>query len=135
MYSPYERTQLKSLAEAFPKYRAAIERIISRLVDLLPITRDNYYHPAQQGSWSIKSVLPALFGNDDAELSYEKLDAAGAVANGGAAQSAYMEAIDTATSLERKADLHAQLLAYCKLDTYAMVRLWQVFAGQAQLKL
>jgi hypothetical protein len=135
MYSPYERTQLRSLAEAVPKHRAAIERIISRLVDLLPITRDNYYHPAQQGSWSIKSVLPALFGNDDPELSYEKLDAVGAVSNGGAAQSAYLEAIDPATSHERKAALHAQLLAYCKLDTYAMVRLWQVFSDHAELKL
>ena len=135
MYSPYERTQLRSLADAVPKHRAAIERIISRLVDLLPITRDNYYHPAQQGSWSIKSVLPALFGNDDAALSYEKLDEAGAVANGGAAQAAYLEAIDPATIPERKADLHAQLLAYCKLDTYAMVRLWQVFAGRTELKL
>ena len=135
MYSPYERTQLRNLAEAFPKHRAAIERIIKRLVDLLPIARDNYYHPLQQGSWSIKSVLPAMFGNDDAELSYEKLDATGAVSNGGAAVSAYIEAIDPSTSPERKADLHAQLLAYCKLDTYAMVRLWQNFVEYANLKL
>ena len=135
MYSSYERTQLRSLAEALPKHRAAILRIINRLVDLLPIVRDNYYHPAQQGSWSIKSVLPALFGNDDQDLSYEKLEEEGAVANGGAAQAAYMEAIDPATSNERKDELHRQLLVYCKLDTYAMVRLWQYFVEMSALKL
>ena len=76
-----------------------------------------------------------MFGYDDAELSYEKLDSTGAVSNGGAAVSAYIEAIDPSTSPERKADLHAQLLAYCKLDTYAMVRLWQNFVEYANLKL
>jgi len=31
-----------------------------RLVDLLPVAKGHYYHPSQQGSWSIKKVLPAL---------------------------------------------------------------------------
>jgi hypothetical protein len=125
MYSPYERTQLKSLAQAVPQHRAALERIMGRLVDLLSTVRDNYYHPAQRGSWSIKSVLPAMFGEDDPELSYAQLDLAGKVANGGDAQTAYLEAIDSATTPERKAAIHAELLAYCKLDTLAMVRVWE----------
>jgi Domain of unknown function(DUF2779) len=125
MYSPFERTQLKSLADAVPQHRAALERIMARLVDLLPTVRDNYYHPAQEGSWSIKSVLPAMFGTNDPELSYESLGVAGKVANGGDAQAAYLEAIDPTTSPERKAAIHAELLAYCKLDTLAMVRVWE----------
>jgi Domain of unknown function(DUF2779) len=129
MYSPYERTQLKSLAKAVPQHRAALERIMARLVDLLPTVRDNYYHPAQQGSWSIKNVYPAmcpaLLNGGDEMSSYESLGEAGQVANGGDAQAAYLEAIDPATSPERKAAIHAELLTYCKLDTLAMVRVWE----------
>ena len=46
-----------------------------------------------------------------------------------------MEAIHPDTSAERKQQIEQQLLAYCKLDTYAMVRLWQVFAGRTDLSL
>ena len=55
--------------------------------------------------------------------------------NGGDAMSAFSEAIDPSTSADRKEQLREQLLAYCCLDTYAMVRLWQVFAGQCHLQL
>ena len=48
---------------------------------------------------------------------------------------AYLEAIAPATDPERKAVLERQLLGYCRLDTYAMVRLWQVFAGRDDLRL
>jgi hypothetical protein len=33
------------------------------------------------------------------------------------------------TSQTRKAEIEQQLLAYCALDTYAMVRLWAAFSG------
>jgi hypothetical protein len=33
---------------------------MNRDVDLLPVARERYYHPSQQGSWSIKKVLPAM---------------------------------------------------------------------------
>jgi hypothetical protein len=39
------------------------------------------------------------------------------------------------TDPAQKAQLRAQLLAYCQLDTHAMVRLWQVFAGRTDLSL
>jgi len=93
-----------------------------RIVDLLPVAREHYYHPSQQGSWSIKAVLPALCP----ELQYDVLDG---VKNGGLAMEAFEEAIAPQTSQPRKADLEKQLLAYCELDTYALVRLWSVFTG------
>lgn len=46
------------------------------------------------------------------------------------AMTAFLEAINPATSPNRRNELEAQLLEYCKLDTYAMVRIWQVFAGR-----
>ena len=51
--------------------------------------------------------------------------------DGGAAQQAYLEAIAPATPAARKAELERQLLAYCHLDTWAMVRLWAAFTNNA----
>ncbi len=124
----FEGGRIADLAERFPHLAPMLEAITERLVDLLPIARAHYYHPGQKGSWSIKYVLPAVAP----DLSYDKLDG---VKDGGMAMIAYLEAIDAATTSERKAEIRRQLLEYCKLDTYAMVRLWQVFAGRADLKL
>ncbi len=66
------------------------------------------------------------------ELRYDALDG---VQDGGMAMQAFLEAIHPDTPTERKNQIKQQLLTYCKLDTYAMVRLWQAFAGRTDLKL
>ena len=124
----FERSRINELAARFAHCSAQLLAISARLVDLLPIARQHYYHPSQQGSWSIKSVLPAAVP----ELSYQALEG---VQDGGMAMEAFQEAIHPTTTVERKAKIREQLLAYCKLDTYAMVRLWQVFAGRTDLRL
>lgn len=124
----FEKSRLGELGERFPAMRNALTAIADRLVDLLPVARDHYYHVDQKGSWSIKAVLPAVVP----DLTYESLEE---VQDGGLAMSAFTEAIDPATTAERKARLEVSLLDYCKLDTYAMVRIWQVFAGRKDLKL
>lgn len=123
----FEGARIKELAERFPELASELLAIKERLVDLHPITKANYYHPSQQGSWSIKAVLPAVAP----DLSYENLDG---VQNGGMAMEAYMEAIHPDTSPERKAEINEQLLAYCGLDTFAMVRLWQFLAGRNDIQ-
>ncbi len=95
-------------------------RINHRIVDLQPITQNRYYHTAQQGSWSIKKVLPALVP----ELNYADLDG---IEDGNMAMLAYQEAIATDTTVDRKDVIRKQLLDYCKLDTYSMVCIWQMF--------
>ncbi len=124
----FETSRMSELATRYPHLSAALLAINARVVDLLPIARDRYYHPSQQGSWSIKKVLPAVVP----ELRYDALDG---VQDGGGAMEAFLEAIHPDTQAERKSQIEQQLLAYCKLDTYAMVRLWQVFAGRTELKL
>ena len=94
---------------------------------MLPVARDRYYHPSQQGSWSIKKVLPAI----TPELKYGDLDG---VQDGGMAMDAFLEAIAKKTTAARKAQIEKQLLDYCGLDTYAMVRLWQFFSGRTDLR-
>lgn len=119
----FERSRIRDLAERLPHLRTDLLSINERIVDLLPVAREHYYHPSQHGSWSIKAVLPAMFPNDPA-LSYQALDG---VQDGGGAQTAYLEAIHPKTPPGRKAQLQQQLLAYCKLDTLAMVKLWAEF--------
>ena len=119
----FECRVMRELAGRFPEFTTELEGIIGRMVDLLPIARNRYYHPSQHGSWSIKAVLPAICP----DLAYDLLDG---VQDGTMAVSAFMEAIDPATSSERKVEIENQLFSYCQLDTFAMVRLWQLFSGR-----
>lgn len=117
----FEGRCIAALAEQLASHRKlakALLAIKTRLVDLEPIVRLHYYHPKQQGSWSLKAVLPALLPH----LSYTSLDC---VQNGMEAQAAYMEAIDPATTIARTNELRQQMLAYCKLDTLALVEVWR----------
>lgn len=125
----FEGARIREMAERFPELADGLLRIRDRLVDLLPITREHYYDPAQQGSWSIKKVLPSL----SPDLRYDALEE---VQDGGTAQQAYLEAIAPGASAERREQLHLQLWRYCELDTFAMVRLWEVLgaAGASDTK-
>jgi hypothetical protein len=119
----FEKTRISELANRFPELAQDLLALNDRVVDLLPIARAYYYHPSQKGSWSIKAVLPALCP----DLHYDDLEG---VQDGGMAMSAFFEAIAPHTTPARKAEIELQLLDYCKLDTYAMVRLWSAFTGQ-----
>ncbi len=116
VYSAYEKTCLGNLAARFPDLAPAISRVIARLVDLLPVTRANYYHRDMHGSWSIKAVLPTIA----AHLDYRDL---GEVQDGNAAGRAYVEIIHPRTAPARAQALAADLRAYCQRDTEAMVAL------------
>jgi hypothetical protein len=113
-YSNYEAKCIQSLAQLVPMLADALHALEPRLVDLLPIVKRGYYHPAMKGSWSIKVVLPALVP----DLSYEDL---GEVQQGDQAQRAFLEAVGPGTSPQRKAQLQESLLEYCRFDTHAMI--------------
>jgi hypothetical protein len=115
----FEAYRIDSMAEHLAnrhKLAKSLLAIKTRLVDLEPIVRHHYYHPKQRGSWSLKAVLPALLP----QYSYAALDS---VQNGLDAQLAYAEAVDTATTSARAGQLRRQMLAYCKLDTLALVEI------------
>ena len=118
----FEGKIVKQLAAWFKDLAKPLNAIAERFVDLLPITRENYYHPAMKGSWSIKAVLPTIA----AELDYAGL---GEVQDGVGAQLAFVEAISPSTPNTRKKQRQRDLLAYCKRDTEAMVRLTQFLLG------
>jgi len=122
----FEAGCLNGLAERCTKLRRPLLAIVDRLVDLLPIAQDHYYHPAQEGSWSIKSVLPTIAP----DLDHALLEG---VKDGGMAMEAYGEAIAPGTAVERREAIRRELLDYCRLDTYGLVRLWRHFAGRGDL--
>ena len=115
--APFEGRCIDALIKAVPALASKLAKIRDRLHDLLPIVRDRVYHPAFGGSFSIKSVLPALvpgFGYDDLEIQ-----------EGGTA-SAALEAMlldGSALADGEREKLRHDLLRYCERDTLAMVRL------------
>lgn len=112
----FEGRVIRELALRYPELAESLAALLSRLIDLLPLTRAHYYHPAMKGSWSIKAVLPTIAPDlDYAELSE--------VQDGGGAQEAYREAIAPDTPPDRKQVLDQALRRYCGRDTEALVRL------------
>lgn len=118
----FEMTVIRKLAQRFPGHAKSLDAINKRVVDLLPIARERFYAPSQHGSWSLKALLPAICP----DLNYSELEG---VQDGGLAQQAYLEAIEQGISSERRDEIRRQLLEYCKLDTYALVRIWEFFNG------
>jgi CRISPR/Cas system-associated exonuclease Cas4 (RecB family) len=111
----FEITRLKEIAETFPEFNDEIQDRISRIKDLmLPFQKKYYYSNDMKGSYSIKYVLPALIP----ELSYENLQI-----NEGGLASIKFESLFKETDLMKIADIRTNLLEYCKLDTFAMVKL------------
>ncbi len=117
----FEMSRMKELAQFNEDRKEELLALNERFVDLIvPFRGRGYYHPDFNGSFSIKSVLPALFPNDP-ELDYKKL---GSVQNGG-------DAMDTFANLHllkdksKRDEIRKDLLAYCRLDTLAMVRIWE----------
>ncbi|HQF44092.1 MAG TPA: DUF2779 domain-containing protein, partial [Ignavibacteriaceae bacterium] len=111
----FEITRLKEIAETFPVYKKQIEERISRIKDLMvPFQKKYYYTNDMQGSYSIKYVLPALIP----DLSYKDLD----INEGGLASIAF-ESLYYETDMFKISEIRNNLLEYCKLDTFAMVKL------------
>ena len=112
----FEKRVIRRLAEIYPQISNELMAIHSNIKDLMaPFVSKSYYHPKMRGSYSIKYVLPALV--PEFESAYKDLNL---IHHGGEAMQAY-EAMAYMPADEREAYKKA-LLAYCKLDTLAMVK-------------
>ena len=116
----FEKGRIKELAMFNQSRQDDLLALIERFVDLIvPFRRRGYYHPDFNGDFSIKSVLPAIFPNND-ELDYKKLN----IQNGGMAMDTFanLHLLKDKTKIDQ---IKSDLLAYCYLDTLAMVRIWE----------
>ena len=118
----FEPVRNREIAKMYPDLEDELERINRNMVDFLePFKQRKYYTKEMQGSASIKYVLPALYPNDP-ELDYHNLPV---VHNGGEASEAFLSLKEK--SKEEQEKIRQGLLVYCKLDTYAMVKIWMKF--------
>jgi CRISPR/Cas system-associated exonuclease Cas4 (RecB family) len=116
-FATYERGRLEELALRHPQYADAMETYISRLVDLHPMVKNHFYHPAMVGSFSIKKVLPVIAP----DLDYSELSE---VQEGIGAQLAYIKAaLLKCQTPEEFAETLKNSTLYCRQDTWAMVEL------------
>ena len=111
----FERGKLNDLIDVFHEYSIELRGIVNRLKDLMiPFQQKWYYTPEMRGSYSIKYVLPALVP----ELSYNDLD----IKEGGTASNTFLSMVN-GTFAGDVQKTRRQLLEYCELDTYAMVKI------------
>jgi len=101
-----------------PLYGSWINSLMERMVDLyFPFRNFFYYHPKQQGSASIKYLLPALTG-----ATYNDFE----ISNGSEASLSYLYITHGGSdgkkaSFEDISKVRADLERYCEQDTLGMV--------------
>jgi len=115
VYSAFESQRLSELGAYLPEFADRIKQIQARLWDLLPVVRNNVYHPAFAGSYSLKYVLPALVP----EMTYEGME----VANGQDAGLAWESLVGGNLGQPQGDKIRKALLDYCGQDTLALVML------------
>lgn len=123
VYSDYERHLLGVLGNVFPSLKPDFSRVINRLWDLLFIIQNYYYHPGFQGSFSIKSVLPALAPH----LAYDDLE----IRHGALASVIYRKMIFEESDLVERLRLSQDLHDYCARDTQGMLELRRILLEKA----
>ncbi len=115
----FEKCCNSLLGTLLPEYADFYATLNNRIVDLMtPFSQNWYIDAAFCGSASIKKVLPALIP----ELSHKLLD----ISDGSTAQRLWMEAVLDGKRPDEKDKILGDLIEYCKLDTLAMVEIFNV---------
>ena len=115
-HASFENTQNRSMMAIYPDKQGFLQRLMNRTVDLEDLFKEGYVDINFQGSTSIKKVLPVLVP----ELDYAGMK----VANGTDAMEAWQRLTRLPTG-QAKDKLRKSMLEYCKLDTLAMVRIFE----------
>ena len=120
VYSNFEKTIISGLQKSYPELSSDLNGLKRRLVDLEAIIKKNFYHPDFHGSTSIKRTLPVLAP----DMSYKGMG----IANGDTAMVSFAY-LALGMYEDREAErIKKNLLAYCKQDTLAMVKLHECLA-------
>ena len=120
-YTEFEAGIIRGLMEYCPDLKEKLEGIISTLVDLHRIIRDNYYDPRFHGSFSIKRVLPVMVPN----MSYGGLE----ISDGQDASATFALMIKGKYGKNEMEQKRNEMLEYSKMDTLAMVRVHEEMVG------
>lgn len=109
----FEKGVLDGCAAAMPEFSIWVAQVKSRVVDLLvPFRSFHLYHPAQDGSASLKATMPAWTGTG-----YEALE----IQDGNTASAEFLRiSFGQVPEIERRR-VRRRLEAYCGRDTEGMV--------------
>ena len=118
-HASFEKKINKDLIVHHPEFKECLEGINKRMIDLEDFFKELYVDARFHGSSSIKKVLPVFCPEDG--LSYNDLD----IQDGGQAMEKWFELTNPDTEEKERDHIRKNLLTYCKLDTYAMVRIYQ----------
>ncbi|MBQ3352756.1 DUF2779 domain-containing protein [Candidatus Saccharibacteria bacterium] len=114
----FEKGVNRRAAESYPDLAEEIMFINARIKDLGDAFKKLFYIDKNfHCSWSIKKVLPVMCP----ECSYKELP----INHGDQASFEWIKMNSEETSMNEKARIRENLLRYCELDTWAMVRIWQ----------
>jgi hypothetical protein len=114
----FERSRLRECCRLQPRYQGWLAGVESRLVDLLqPFRTFACYGPGQNGSASMKAVLPALTGRG-----YEHLE----IQEGGTASLEFLRVHFKEVSEAERQRVRRRLEEYCSQDTEGMI--WMIAA-------
>jgi hypothetical protein len=123
----FEKSVIKELSGFQPDKSDKLLSLIPRFIDLItPFKKVGFYLPKMNGSFSLKSVLPAMFPND-LDLDYGNME----IQNGLLAMDGYFRIMelrlnnDSLDAFEEIEKIKNNLLKYCELDTFAMVKILQ----------
>lgn len=124
IYSDFEIRIFKKIAIMFPEYKEEINLIINRCVDLLKITRNNYYHPKFKGSFSLKSVSKILTKENRYDLDF--------VNSGDDASRVLIDLITNNIDTNQRKQIEKDLLKYAEKDTLNLVDLYKHLKSVSQ---
>jgi len=119
----FEKSRNKEMAELMPKYRNFLLGVNRRTYDIMQIFKNIYRDYRFKGSSSLKVVLPVLVPS----LSYNVLQIHGGEETLNALYDLFF-GYDKNPAKTRK-----HLLEYCKLDTLAMVEIYEYLKKKIQL--
>ena len=124
-YAPFEIKVIRKASEAYPQFENWFKKIESRFVDLYePFQKFFLYYPAQAGSTSLKSVLPAVTGS-----TYQGME----IADGLMAAASYYNVtfVNKEVQVERQR-VRSALEKYCDLDTRGMMEILEVLRQESR---
>ena len=125
VFSGYEGRMIRELTEAVPELAGPLAELEAKLFDLLPVVRNNVYHPDFKGSFSLKAILHPMVP----ELTYDDL----VIVDGRVASVEIARLLFVAHKIpeEERDRVRRDLLEYCERDTWATVKLLERLRGFA----
>jgi Domain of unknown function(DUF2779) len=111
--SPFELSRLRECCRRHPQFKTWVNRIEARIDDLLkPFRSFRYYHANQNGSASMKAVLPAL-----TRRGYDHL----AIQEGSSASLEFLRVTFGDVAEAERQRVRRQLEEYCGQDTEGII--------------